>query len=140
MAEKHDTPESRLDTKGTPHAIDVQDLHKSFGDNEVLTGIDFNVDNGQVVCVIGPSGSGKSTLLHCLAGILAPESGQVWLGDDRIDRWSEAEVFGDHRMRIGISGEPQLARFSQRDRLEVIARDRGYVLFRIPAAAVASDR
>jgi hypothetical protein len=54
-------------------------------------------------------------------------------------RWSEAEVFGDHRMRIGISGEPQLARFLQRDRLEVIARDRGYVLFRIPAA-VASGR
>ena len=43
-------------------AIDVQDLHKSFGDNEVLKGIDFHVDQGHVVCVIGPSGSGKSTL------------------------------------------------------------------------------
>jgi 4-amino-4-deoxy-L-arabinose transferase-like glycosyltransferase len=55
-------------------------------------------------------------------------------------RWTEAEVFGDRRMRIGISGEPQLARFSQRDRLEVIERDRGYVLFRIPAADGASGR
>ena len=43
----------------TAAAIDIQDLHKSFGDNEVLKGIDFHVDNGQVVCVIGPSGSGQ---------------------------------------------------------------------------------
>jgi 4-amino-4-deoxy-L-arabinose transferase-like glycosyltransferase len=56
------------------------------------------------------------------------------------NRWTEAEVFGDRRMRIGISGERELARFSQRDRLEVIGRDRGYVLFRIPAADAASGR
>jgi ABC-type phosphate/phosphonate transport system ATPase subunit len=42
-------------------AIDVIELHKYFGDNEVLKGIDFHVDDGQVVCVIGPSGSGKSS-------------------------------------------------------------------------------
>jgi len=46
--------------------IEVKDLHKSFGENEVLTGIDFEVEDGEVVCVIGPSGSGKSTLLRCL--------------------------------------------------------------------------
>ena len=40
-------------------AIDVQQLHKYFGDNEVLRGIDFHVDTGQVVCVVGPSGSGS---------------------------------------------------------------------------------
>ena len=39
----------------------VKDLHKSFGDNEVLKGIDENIEKGEVVCVIGPSGSGKST-------------------------------------------------------------------------------
>jgi hypothetical protein len=43
-------------------------------------------------------------------------------------------------MRIGISGEPQLARFSHRDRLEVIERDRGYVLFRIPVDGAAPGR
>ena len=53
-------------------AIDVQDLHKSFGDNEVLKGIDFHVDHGQVVCVIGPSGSGKSTLLRCINMLETP--------------------------------------------------------------------
>ena len=44
----------------------VKDLHKSFGDNEVLKGIDENIEKGEVVCVIGPSGSGKSTFLRCL--------------------------------------------------------------------------
>ena len=57
-------------------AIDVQDLHKYFGDNEVLKGIDFHVGQGQVVCVIGPSGSGKSTLLRCVNLLETPTSGQ----------------------------------------------------------------
>jgi len=58
-------------------AIDVQDLHKYFGKNEVLKGIDFHVDNGQVVCVVGPSGSGKSTLLRCVNRLEEPTSGKV---------------------------------------------------------------
>jgi len=44
--------------------ISVRDLHKSFGDNQVLRGIDLEIGQGEVVCVIGPSGSGKSTLLR----------------------------------------------------------------------------
>ena len=58
-------------------AIDVQDLHKYFGDNEVLMGIDFHVDQGQVVCVVGPSGSGKSTLLRCINRLEEPTSGRI---------------------------------------------------------------
>ncbi len=50
----------------TAAAIDVQQLHKYFGNNEVLKGIDFHVAPREVVCVIGPSGSGKSTLLRCV--------------------------------------------------------------------------
>jgi polar amino acid transport system ATP-binding protein len=60
-------------------AIDVQELHKYFGDNEVLKGIDFHVDNGQVVCVIGPSGSGKSTLLRCVNLLETPTSGRIFV-------------------------------------------------------------
>ncbi|MFD9942304.1 amino acid ABC transporter ATP-binding protein [Nonomuraea sp. NPDC059023] len=63
----------------TPHAIDVRDLHKSFGDNHVLKGIDFTVDPGQVVCVIGPSGSGKSTLLRCVNLLEQPSKGTVYV-------------------------------------------------------------
>jgi polar amino acid transport system ATP-binding protein len=60
-------------------AIDVHELHKYFGDNEVLKGIDFHVDNGQVVCVIGPSGSGKSTLLRCVNLLETPTSGKIFV-------------------------------------------------------------
>ncbi len=58
-------------------AIDIQDLHKYFGDNEVLKGIDFHVDRSEVVCVIGPSGSGKSTLLRCVNLLEEPTSGKI---------------------------------------------------------------
>jgi polar amino acid transport system ATP-binding protein len=59
------------------HAVEIQQLHKSFGPLEVLKGIDFTVDTGQVVCVIGPSGSGKSTLLRCVNLLEEPTSGKV---------------------------------------------------------------
>ncbi|MDX1659130.1 MAG: amino acid ABC transporter ATP-binding protein [Nitriliruptorales bacterium] len=58
-------------------AINVIQLHKSFGDLEVLKGIDFQVDFGEVVCVIGPSGSGKSTLLRCVNRLEEPTSGTI---------------------------------------------------------------
>jgi polar amino acid transport system ATP-binding protein len=57
--------------------IEVRDLHKSFGDLEVLRGIDLEVGAGEVVCVIGPSGSGKSTLLRCVNLLEQPSSGTV---------------------------------------------------------------
>jgi polar amino acid transport system ATP-binding protein len=63
----------------TPPAIEVRDLHKSFGSNEVLSGIDFTVAPGEVVCVIGPSGSGKSTLLRCVNLLEEPTSGHVFV-------------------------------------------------------------
>ncbi|GIH69027.1 amino acid ABC transporter ATP-binding protein [Sphaerimonospora thailandensis] len=57
--------------------VEIKDLHKSFGSLEVLKGIDFTVETGQVVCVIGPSGSGKSTLLRCVNLLEQPTSGRV---------------------------------------------------------------
>jgi polar amino acid transport system ATP-binding protein len=60
-----------------PPVVEVTGLHKSFGDNHVLRGIDFTVSAGEVVCVIGPSGSGKSTLLRCLNVLEQPDSGSV---------------------------------------------------------------
>lgn len=70
----------------TEPAIHVKDLHKSFGDLEVLKGIDFHVDPGEVVCVIGPSGSGKSTLLRCINRLEDSQSGQILIeGEDITD-------------------------------------------------------
>jgi polar amino acid transport system ATP-binding protein len=67
-------------------AIEVRSLHKSFGALEVLKGIEFHVDPGEVVCVIGPSGSGKSTLLRCINLLETPTSGKIWVsGQDVTD-------------------------------------------------------
>ncbi len=72
---------------GTAQAVpvvDVHDLHKSFGDNHVLRGINFSVSAGEVVCVIGASGSGKSTFLRCLNMLEHPQSGSVIIRGDEI--------------------------------------------------------
>jgi polar amino acid transport system ATP-binding protein len=60
--------------------IEIRELHKSFGSLDVLRGVDFHVDAGEVVCVIGPSGSGKSTLLRCVNLLEQPNSGKVSVG------------------------------------------------------------
>lgn len=57
--------------------IHVKNLHKSFGKNEVLKGIDEHIKKGEVVVVIGPSGSGKSTFLRCLNRLEEPTSGEI---------------------------------------------------------------
>ena len=57
--------------------INVMNLKKSFGSNEVLKGIDLEVAEGEVVCIIGPSGSGKSTLLRCLNKLEEVTDGHV---------------------------------------------------------------
>lgn len=81
-------------------AIDVQQLHKSFGDLEVLKGIDFHVDPGEVVCVIGPSGSGKSTLLRCVNRLEEPTGGRILIeGNDITDPDADVDAI---RTRIGM--------------------------------------
>ncbi len=81
-------------------AIEIRALCKNFGDNEVLKGIDFHVDQGEVVCVIGPSGSGKSTLLRCVNRLEEPTTGTVLVeGIDITD--SETDLDGV-RTRIGM--------------------------------------
>jgi polar amino acid transport system ATP-binding protein len=63
--------------KTSKRVVDIRELHKSFGDNHVLRGVSFQVNEGEVVCIIGPSGSGKSTFLRCVNLLETPESGQV---------------------------------------------------------------
>ena len=59
--------------------IDVIDLKKTFGDQEVLKGINVTINKGDIVVVIGPSGSGKSTFLRCLNCMEDPTSGSIIL-------------------------------------------------------------
>ena len=64
-------------TDPTTHAIAVRGLSKSFGQTEVLHGIDLDIESGQVTCLIGPSGSGKSTLLRCMAFLEEASAGTI---------------------------------------------------------------
>lgn len=65
--------------------IEVKGLHKSFGRSEVLKGIDLKVEKGEVVVILGPSGSGKTTLLRCLNFLEHADSGELRIGDFRVD-------------------------------------------------------
>ena len=82
------------------HAIDVVGLHKHFGDLHVLRGIDFVVNSGEVVCVIGPSGSGKSTLLRCVNRLEEPSQGHIYI--DGVDITHPRIDLDSVRRTIGI--------------------------------------
>ncbi|WP_404381092.1 amino acid ABC transporter ATP-binding protein [Knoellia locipacati] len=64
--------------------VEVTDLHKSFGSNHVLQGLNATISQGEVVCVIGPSGSGKSTFLRCINLLEQPTSGSIKVGGDEV--------------------------------------------------------
>ncbi len=64
--------------------ISVRDLHKSFGDNEVLRGINYEIDKGEKIVIIGASGSGKSTFLRCLNLLETPTSGSIYVDGEEI--------------------------------------------------------
>jgi putative ABC transport system ATP-binding protein len=70
--------------------IEARDVARSFGQTRALRGASVSVAAGEILAVMGPSGSGKSTLLHCLSGILAPDSGEIWFDGRRIDAMGEA--------------------------------------------------
>ena len=80
--------------------IKVEGLHKSFGDLEVLKGIDFEVAKGEVVTIIGASGSGKSTLLRCINLLEEPDEGSVWFHGE--DLASERTDLNRLRTKIGM--------------------------------------
>ncbi len=65
--------------------IQYENVHKVFGDLEVLKGINFHIDTGEVVCILGPSGSGKTTLLRCTNFLETPTKGIITVGDLTID-------------------------------------------------------
>lgn len=80
--------------------IEVKNLHKRFGDNEVLRGINTTVSRGEVIAIIGPSGCGKSTFLRSLNLLEQPTDGQVLL--DGIDITSKEVSINEMRQRVGM--------------------------------------
>lgn len=65
--------------------IDIKNLHKSFGSQEVLCGIDEHIEQGEKVVIIGPSGSGKSTFLRCLNLLEMPTKGEIWMDGEQLN-------------------------------------------------------
>jgi len=87
------------ETTGEP-IIEVKDLRKSFGSNEVLKGIDLTVRAGEVVSLIGPSGSGKSTILRCLNQLETPSGGSIVI--DGFDLTDQKVDINEVRRHIGM--------------------------------------
>ena len=80
--------------------LHVEDLHKSFGDLEVLKGITTDIRKGEVVAVVGASGSGKSTFLRCLNLLEMPTGGKIFLeGVDITDKKVDVNL---HRQKMGM--------------------------------------
>lgn len=80
--------------------IRIRDLHKSFGDNQVLKGIDLDVMPGEKVVVLGPSGSGKSTMLRCINSLEEATSGHIYVGD--VDVTSPKTDINEVRKHLGM--------------------------------------
>jgi putative ABC transport system ATP-binding protein len=87
---------------GADPIVEAKGAVLSFGETPALRGANLTVARGEVLAVMGPSGSGKTTLLHCLAGILVPDSGQIWFDGTRIDTLREQERSALRRDRFGF--------------------------------------
>ncbi len=81
--------------------LSIKDLHKSFGELEILRGIDLDVKKGEVVVLLGPSGCGKSTLLRCINGLETINHGSIALDGEEISGKSSAEM-SKYRQKIGM--------------------------------------
>ena len=103
------------DRSSTSPVVRAEDVRKSFGDHEVLSGVSFDVGQGTVTVILGPSGSGKTTLLRSLNGLEVPDSGTVTVSDVTVD-------FGS--LTPNRSGRLPRA---QREQLTALGRQSGFV-------------
>ena len=83
--------------------LQVKDIQKSFGKTQVLKGVSFSLEKGQVLAIIGSSGSGKTTLLRCLNFLETPDSGEIWVDGKQLlkPELSEAQV-RENRLNFGL--------------------------------------
>lgn len=80
--------------------IKINNLRKSFGESNVLKGIDFSINKGDVSCIIGPSGSGKSTFLRCINLLEIPTSGEIlYKGENVLGRNYNVDIY---RSKVGM--------------------------------------
>lgn len=83
--------------------IEVKDLYKKFGKNEVLKGIDLSISEGGIFSILGPNGSGKTTLIKSILGMVLPDSGEIFINGKSLKN--------DYKYRDKIDYLPQIANF-----------------------------
>ena len=116
--------------------LKLENIHKRFGELEVLRGVDLEVSRGEVVCVLGPSGSGKSTLLRCVNLLEPPEEGEIFVEGHDICK-GPGSATGEAgweldfvRQRVGIVFQ-QFNLFPQKTALENVTLAQEKVLDRV---------
>jgi len=86
--------------------IELKNIYKSYDSGpqkvEVLKGIDFSLNKGEIVMVMGPSGVGKSTLLHIMGALDLPTSGEIWAGQNKLNELSDADLSKFRSLSIGF--------------------------------------
>lgn len=82
-------------------AIRIVDLHKSFGMQKVLDGVDLEIEKGKITVIIGKSGGGKSVLLKHLIGLIKPDKGSIWINGTEITKLKEKEL-NEIRIKFGM--------------------------------------
>ena len=85
-------PPPPLQARSKQPLVKLRGIKKKFGDRTILDGLDLDIYGGESIAVIGPSGTGKSTIFRIISGLMAPDAGEVWVGDQK---------------RIGIVGETE---------------------------------
>jgi Cu-processing system ATP-binding protein len=85
--------------------VDIQQLYKSFGQVDVLQGINLKLDQQGIIAILGPNGSGKTTLIKSMLGMVIPQKGKIFI--------DEEQVIGQWKYRDRISYMPQIANFPQ---------------------------
>jgi phospholipid/cholesterol/gamma-HCH transport system ATP-binding protein len=81
--------------------LELRDVHKSFGLNAVLNGVDLTVHSGEAIAIIGPSGTGKSTILRIICGLLAPEQGELYINGNLVSSEEDIQE-GGYGLNIGM--------------------------------------
>ena len=81
--------------------LQVNNIKKNFGDTQVLKGVSFSLEQGQVLAIIGSSGSGKTTLLRCLNFLETPDEGEIWVGGKQLLSGNE-ETIRRNRLHFGL--------------------------------------
>ena len=82
--------------------LTATDIHKSYGDIEVLKGIDMDVNRAEIISVVGASGAGKSTLLHILGSLDKPDKGEIIIGDKKINKLSRSKLAAFRNNVVGF--------------------------------------